>query len=124
MTKDNTKLLQDASINNTLSEENSSLLYKQAYYNSLTGLPNRLNLINTLDEYKNHYLLLLNIDEFNLINDFYGHTVGDNVLKSIASLLKGFSSLHNTLIYKLPVDEFALIVEKKSYKKRTCVTYK
>ena len=106
-------------LNSTLEsriKRNTDLIYKQAYYNKLTGLPNRLKLINNLPDYENHYLILLNIDEFNLVNDFYGHSTGDSILQDIASVLEVFSSLENAITYKLPADEFALILQK-SYSK-------
>ena len=92
-------------------QEDTELIHRQAYYDSLTGLPNRLKLINNLNDYRDYNLLLLNIDEFNLVNDFYGHHVGDNVLKHIATELNVFASREDAIAFKLPADEFALILQ-------------
>lgn len=92
-------------------KRNTDLIYKQAYFDKLTGLPNRLKLLNDFSQYKGKPLLLLNVDEFNLVNDFYGHDVGDRILKELTAVLEIFSSLENSVLYKLPADEFVLLLE-------------
>ena len=91
----------------------TDLIYKQAYYDKLTSLPNRLKLINELPQHVNKILLLLNVDNFTLVNDFYGHDTGDALLKKIGKILEEFCSKENAMIFKLPSDEFALILHKK-----------
>ena len=62
----------------------------------LTGLNNRLKidelLINHIDLYKRYStpfsLILLDIDDFKLVNDTYGHDLGDYVLQEIAKVLQ------------------------------------
>lgn len=63
-----------------------------AYHDSLTGLPNRRSFLNTLNEAarlaveqdSQFSLLFIDIDDFKLINDRYGHKAGDYVLGSVA----------------------------------------
>ena len=92
-------------------QESANYIYKQAYYDKLTGLPNRLSLIKKLPESLGKFLILINIDDFTIINDFYGHEAGDKVLKKLAFSLEVLSKEENAELFKLPSDEFALILE-------------
>ncbi|MDQ7045035.1 MAG: EAL domain-containing protein [Sulfurimonas sp.] len=115
-------------LNNTLEsriKRNTDIIYKQAYFDKLTNLPNRLKLINDLSQHIKSDLILINIDEFNLVNDFYGHSTGDSVLKDFACVLEVFSVQESAIAYKLPADEFALILEKHySTKELEVLVYK
>ena len=97
-------------------EENSAYSYQQAYYDKLTQLPNRLSLINKLSESIGKMLILINIDDFTTINDFYGHEIGDNVLKKLAKVLRDLTKDEEAEVFKLPSDEFAIILEVPSAK--------
>ena len=100
-------------LNNTLEEriqESTNYIYKQAYLEKLTQLPNRLKLLKELSNHFGKMLLLLNIDDFTLINDFYGHHIGDYVLKDVACTLKKCADKEEAIIFKLPSDEYALIL--------------
>jgi FOG: GGDEF domain len=77
-------------------EEKNRELQELAYYDPLTGLPNRrfffehASLI--FEEVKRYEkslsLLFMDIDHFKKVNDTYGHDVGDFVLKTFACLLR------------------------------------
>ncbi|MCG2775195.1 MAG: EAL domain-containing protein [Desulfobacterales bacterium] len=66
-----------------------------AYYDSLTSLPNRYyfkELLERTIEYANRYkksftIALIDLDDFNRINDTLGHNIGDDFLKSVSSRL-------------------------------------
>jgi len=90
-------------------QESSDYIYKQAYFDKLTHLPNRLNLIGKLHESIGKVIILINIDDFSTINDFYGHESGDKVLKKLASVLKDVTFNSKSEVFKLPSDEFAII---------------
>lgn len=92
------------------------LLYS-ASYDSLTGLANRsilseklINLIASLKEESSqkYALLLLDIDDFKLINDSLGHLAGDDLLAQVAKKFKQIGE-HADLISRLGGDEFAII---------------
>ncbi len=72
------------------------LLHRSAYYDVLTKLPNRKLLVEQvqreIDKFKRHAdrgfaLLFIDMDGFKLINDGYGHDVGDAYLIEIANRL-------------------------------------
>jgi diguanylate cyclase (GGDEF)-like protein len=90
-------------------EKSAEYIYKQAYFDKLTGLPNRLRLINRLESSYGETIFLINIDDFTTINDFYGHEVGDRVLVQLAQILKELSKEIDAQLYKLPSDEFVLL---------------
>ena len=92
-------------------------LHTQAYNDSLTGLPNRASILdsiqNTIDDGSNHHfaLLFLDFDRFKLINDSLGHDVGDELLKKIAQRLQ--TTLQETDQIKsarLGGDEFVVLL--------------
>ncbi len=95
--------------------ESSTYIFRQAYFDKLTGLPNRISLIDTLDNHLGEMVVLINIDNFSIINDFYGYKVGDQILKQIAELLQKYASDYEFKAFKLPSDEFALILDIKNH---------
>src|SRR5690606_20396358 len=56
------------------------------------------------------YVLLIDLDHFKFINDTYGHSVGDEVLKVIARRLKESVRCNDTVV-RLGGDEFVIIVD-------------
>ncbi len=88
-------------------------LSDQLYTDSLTGYPNRIRLMEDIEKMSDGVLLLINIDAFQQINDFYGHVAGDHVLNSLAKALEELvSSKPDMGVYKLSGDEFALLTAK------------
>jgi diguanylate cyclase (GGDEF)-like protein len=91
-------------------------LLHQATHDELTGLPNRSALLQRLRTLcavpdSSFALVLLDVDRFKLFNEAHGHTVGDEVLRSLAS------SLEQTVkgeaeVMRLGEDEFALLARK------------
>nr|WP_238930484.1 GGDEF domain-containing protein [Vibrio sp. S9_S30] len=84
-----------------------------AYHDSLTGLANRAALQNELIKLKRQNqaqfsVLLLDLDGFKLVNDTYGHDVGDHLLKKISARLKETCG-ETDFIARLGGDEFAII---------------
>jgi diguanylate cyclase (GGDEF)-like protein len=85
----------------------------------LTGLANRFSMIKEIGSTKPYALMLLNIDSFRELNDFYGHQAGDKALVQTAQRLSKF--LHNGVkemtmgvkLYKLHADEFGILFKDK-----------
>jgi diguanylate cyclase (GGDEF)-like protein len=89
-----------------------------AYYDTLTGLPNRLLLHDRLEFILNHArrnqsfvaVLLLDVNRFKLINDTFGYTAGDELLQNIGERLK--SCLRDVdAVFRSGDDEFAIILD-------------
>ncbi|MBV5321003.1 MAG: EAL domain-containing protein [Sulfuricurvum sp.] len=75
---------------------------------TLTGLKNRTALLNDLEIGGNEIILMLvNIDRFSTVNDYFGYEIGDKLLKLFAERLVE-TSVHDHL-YRISGDEFALI---------------
>lgn len=89
----------------------------QANYDSLTGLPNRLNFNASLEhllkeaEVENHRLAVcfLDIDHFKRINDSLGHNVGDLLLRDFAQRLRE-SVRQSDIVSRWAGDEFTIII--------------
>ncbi len=92
-------------------------IQRLAYYDSLTGLPNRALLLDRMTQLlaagrrQRHQeaLLLFNIDRFKTINDARGHAVGDRLLRAFTERLSGLLRAGDTLA-RLTADEFALLL--------------
>lgn len=62
--------------------------YRMAFLDELTGLPARRALMASLKKLGNRYTIaMLDVDHFKKFNDTYGHDVGDDVLRMVASKL-------------------------------------
>lgn len=89
-------------------------LLESLYTDGLTDLPNRARLLQDRKIPRQETLILLNIDSFKEINDFYGHRCGDATLKGFAdnlqAFMKGIPCCENALLYRMPADEFAISI--------------
>jgi len=98
-------------------EEIRMKLHKLAYYDMLTGLPNRHLFIDRLERALAHArrsqtkvgLLFLDLDRFKLINDTLGHSIGDILLKQVAKRLENCTREEDT-VARMGGDEFTLIL--------------
>lgn len=92
-------------------------LEKIAHYDPLTGLPNRKLFLQRSAEairdskaHENYIALLyMDLDKFKQINDSLGHSMGDIVLKTVASQLSGIIGDDKT-ICRLGGDEFTILL--------------
>lgn len=81
-----------------------------AFYDELTSLPNKTSFEHTVKEKKGPYsLIFINIDKFKLINDTFGHDMGDKVLSIIGSRLLTLPSTNS--IFRMGGDEFLIIFD-------------
>ncbi|QXM07152.1 EAL domain-containing protein [Crassaminicella indica] len=90
-----------------------------AYYDSLTGLPNRVlfeeKLSIALEDAKltqgKLALLYMDLDNFKKVNDTIGHTFGDLLLKNVGRLLKKYLGEKST-VTRLGGDEFVAVLPR------------
>ena len=93
-------------------------LEKMGYYDSLTGLANRVlfnqRLQHAINKAKrapqNHAILFIDLDQFKTINDSLGHDIGDQLLIHVADCLREQTRLADT-VARLGGDEFAILIE-------------
>lgn len=89
-----------------------------AHHDPLTDLPNRLSLIEILQEKSDRtpivpfVLMFLDLDGFKEINDSFGHRFGDQVLILFSKLLQDLFP-KDTIIIRTGGDEFVLLLESK-----------
>ncbi|MEO8154997.1 MAG: EAL domain-containing protein [Rhizobacter sp.] len=93
-------------------------LLHQATHDELTGLPNRSALLQRLRVLcavpgNAFALVLLDVDRFKLFNEAHGHTVGDEVLRALATTLE-HSLAGEAEVMRLGEDEFALLAQNAS----------
>ena len=98
-----------------------------AYFDTLTGLPNRQRLIDSAEQYLDRAatsgdgvaLLYIDLNSFKRINDAFGHSMGDAVLRQVshilASVVARFSIFTGELfLARLGGDEFVILAQSDS----------
>lgn len=100
-----------------------------AYYDTLTGLPNRSLLKDRLNQTlaqasrdeRQVGVMFLDLDRFKAINDRLGHAIGDKLLKKIAARLRGCMRKSDT-VARLGGDEFVVVLSAIAHEEDLAVT--
>jgi len=99
-------------------KEQQQKIHKMAYYDSITGLPNRvmfrkmvLNEIKDCKKINGEFALIyMDLDNFKLVNDSYGHMTGDKLLVEIGIRLTEVLN-ENMKAFRLGGDEFTILIK-------------
>jgi diguanylate cyclase (GGDEF)-like protein len=98
-------------------DELAARLRHQAFHDGLTGLPNRALYGERLDALlagaapdRPVAVMLIDLDDFKLVNDAYGHAAGDTLLRTVAERLRACVRPGDT-VARLGGDEFAVLLE-------------
>lgn len=101
--------LQDVTAQRTYEEH----LHKAAYFDTLTGLPNRRLLFERLTlAYSGgmaYAMLLIDLNDFKIVNDTLGHKIGDELLAGVADRLRSAVD-ESATVARLGGDEFAILL--------------
>ncbi|MCB1142551.1 MAG: EAL domain-containing protein [Leptospiraceae bacterium] len=93
------------------------LLRYNAYHDELTGLGNRLLLIESINNKiieksnKRFSVLLFDIDNFKIVNDSLGHGLGNKILIEVSLRIKSILEGSGSLLVRLGGDEFTILVD-------------
>ncbi len=106
-------------------------LEHMAGHDALTGLPNRLMLLERTAQAlrrasrdsRSVAVLALDVDGFKLLNDSLGHGLGDELLRSVGTRLKGAVRETDT-VARLSGDEFGLLLEVRDADEAAAVVEK
>ena len=90
-------------------------LQEKLYIDPMTGLFNKAALIKDVSEYKYPKVILMDIDDFGKMNDYYGKYVCDQILKQMANLIKEFAKNENMKAYCIEADRFALVEDNNDF---------
>lgn len=91
-----------------IKEDLNERLSHQLYVDHLTGYLNRHAILRDLQQESFYAIILLNINNFKEINDFYGHEIGDKVILSIGDTIQQEITKYPMRLYKMPSDEYAI----------------
>ncbi|NMG22237.1 diguanylate cyclase domain-containing protein [Brasilonema bromeliae] len=103
----------------TQRKQTEAQLVRNAFYDALTGLPNRVLFLERLSQVferrkrrnnDRYAVLFLDVDGFKGINDSFGHGAGDNLLIEIARRLESCLRSADT-VARFGGDEFAILIE-------------
>jgi len=102
--------------------ENEEKVKHMAYYDALTGLPNRAY----LHEYVNNVIargkmaafIFIDIDNFKYVNDSLGHNLGDSVIIEMSNRISGL--IANGIVARWGGDEMIVLLEDVTSKEDVC----
>ena len=108
-------LLLSSSADITAQKAFEDQLFRSAYYDELTDLPNRrviehrVNKLLDADDTSGFALAFLDVDNFKHINDYYGHAIGDTLLVEVARRI-GLNLRTSDMLSRISGDEFVLLL--------------
>ena len=94
-------------------EDKDKELEAKYFIDEATHIPNKNALKDKLKEDEVFTLLIVNINAFKDINDFYGEMAGDSLIQQLSSKLSQMPLLYEHHFYHLHVDKFAFLINNK-----------
>ena len=92
-------------------EHSKKELFARYFTDSLTNLPNLYKLRDDFEEAPEQSLIVLMIDNFKIINDFYGFTAGDSLIEQLS--LRLLQELEDIKLYRMSGSQFGITLHKK-----------
>ena len=101
-------------------KENEEKLYRLTNFDLITELPNREKILSQMvfltsifsHQQMTFSLIMIDLDNFKVINDSLGHNIGDMLLKAVAARLKDM--IHpDDMLGRMGGDEYAVIVQRQ-----------
>lgn len=101
-----------------INQQAQDKIYRVAFFDSLTNLPNRVHFLKKLDEillsedqrHRKVGVIAIDIDHFGDVNNTLGYEAGDQLLRAVAEKLTA-ALPQSFLIARLSEDEFSVIVD-------------
>ncbi|MEL4177646.1 putative bifunctional diguanylate cyclase/phosphodiesterase [Roseateles sp. PN1] len=106
----------------TTRRSNDALIWQQAHFDALTGLPNRSLLRDRLEQAKlraqrsglSVAVLFIDLDQFKEVNDMLGHAMGDLLLIQAAGRIRQACDGRPSTVARMGGDEFTVLLEDVS----------
>lgn len=103
-------------------KEQEQAIYHAAYFDTLTALPNRTSFYEYLAQelrtvssssLTSGAVLFVDLDDFKMINDAFGHSYGDSVIIKVGKYLAAEAG-KNSLVARVGGDEFSILIPNES----------
>ena len=88
---------------------NNAEMQKRLYRDALTGLPNKTALERDLETMKSPKIVIIDIDEFRKMNNYFGTAVCDRILIRMTQISQKFADDNNMAVYRVGPDQFAFV---------------
>lgn len=107
-------------------------LTHDAFYDPATNLPNRNFFLAKIEEkIGNHihnpefliWLIIINIRQFNRVNNIYGYNFGDIVIQEFANKLKEFTNQYGFTLGRLSGDSFGILAAKQNLNDQSIIEF-
>jgi diguanylate cyclase (GGDEF)-like protein len=90
-------------------------LQHQLYYDDLTGLKNRVSFMQDTKDAYFSTLILLDINDFDDINELYGYKIGNEVLIKFTQFLQPYCEEKNNTLYRIYGNTFAILSKSELF---------
>ncbi|WP_236861302.1 EAL domain-containing protein [Campylobacter sp. RM16192] len=101
-------------INSELTTTNSEIEYR-LYFDPLTGLPNKESLQKDIELMKNPKIVIMDIDNFRKMNNYFGYNICNQVLMYLAELTTRIAEKEGMKVYRTGADQFTFVEDKNFF---------